>query len=172
MKLIIYTGTGEGKTSAAAGHALRALSHDLRVIVFQYLKPATDSEFTYLSSVSPLTLVKLSNITKFCDFSNIDYNDFYTHAIILKICHKNHDIIIFDEINILFSHNNNKKINDFLAMLTKYTNKNTIVIFTGRLNAEAFKVLYNHAIIVTDFIENKHEFNNNEFYKIMEGVDY
>ena len=171
MKLIIYTGTGEGKTCAAAGHALRALSHDLNVIVFQYLKPATDSEFTYLSSIGKLKFVKLSNITKLCDFSKTNYDNFHTCEISIKLFQTTYDLIIFDEINVLLSYNISR-INTFLSFLKSKTGEDTIIIFTGRLNAAAFRNLYNNALIITEFIENKHEFNDNEFYTIIKGVDY
>ena len=36
--IVIYTGAGKGKTSAALGQALRALGHELRVIFAQFVK--------------------------------------------------------------------------------------------------------------------------------------
>ncbi len=36
--IYLFTGDGEGKTSAALGHALRALGHNKNVIVIQFLK--------------------------------------------------------------------------------------------------------------------------------------
>ena len=36
--LIVFTGEGKGKTTAALGMALRAAGHDLRVLILQFIK--------------------------------------------------------------------------------------------------------------------------------------
>lgn len=46
--LRLYMGAGAGKTTAAAGLALRAVSHGKRVRVLQLLKPAISPEFAAL----------------------------------------------------------------------------------------------------------------------------
>lgn len=46
--LRVYMGDGAGKTTAAAGLALRAASHGKRVRVLQLLKPAVSPEFAAL----------------------------------------------------------------------------------------------------------------------------
>jgi len=38
--LLIYTGNGKGKTTAALGQAIRAAGHDLRVCIIQFIKGA------------------------------------------------------------------------------------------------------------------------------------
>lgn len=43
-KLHVYTGNGKGKTTAAMGLALRALGHDKKVLVAQFLKDGTSGE--------------------------------------------------------------------------------------------------------------------------------
>ena len=41
--LIVYTGAGKGKTTAALGMALRCLGHDMKVAVVQFIKGAIDT---------------------------------------------------------------------------------------------------------------------------------
>lgn len=51
-RVLINTGEGKGKTTAAMGTAVRALGRGLRVIVFQFMKGALDSgEVTVLENL-------------------------------------------------------------------------------------------------------------------------
>lgn len=56
--LRLYMGAGAGKTTAAAGLALRAVSHGKCVRVLQLLKPAISPEFAALQDKfgAPVTL--------------------------------------------------------------------------------------------------------------------
>ena len=52
--LIVYTGAGKGKTTAALGMALRCLGHGLKVVVVQFIKGAIDTaEERILKSFGP-----------------------------------------------------------------------------------------------------------------------
>ena len=42
-RIILLTGDGKGKTSSALGMALRAVGHDLRVCVIQFIKQSADT---------------------------------------------------------------------------------------------------------------------------------
>jgi cob(I)alamin adenosyltransferase len=50
-KIQVYYGNGQGKTSAALGNAIRAASNGSSVIVIQFMKGSTDSE--YLKRLEP-----------------------------------------------------------------------------------------------------------------------
>src|SRR5262249_61338960 len=41
--LIVYTGAGKGKTTAALGMALRCIGHGMKVVVVQFIKGAIDT---------------------------------------------------------------------------------------------------------------------------------
>lgn len=52
-KVLCFVGDGEGKTSAALGHAIRAAGHDKRVAIIQFLKGREIvGEFKYFSKSS------------------------------------------------------------------------------------------------------------------------
>lgn len=48
--IIIYTGNGKGKTTAAIGAALRAIANKKKVVIVQFLKPGTSSEIKLLKN--------------------------------------------------------------------------------------------------------------------------
>lgn len=53
----IYCGDGKGKTSAAMGLALRAAGSGMKVLVLQFLKDGSSSEFASLSHVPGIEVV-------------------------------------------------------------------------------------------------------------------
>ncbi len=49
-RIIVYYGSGEGKTMASIGHAIRALGHNRRVVILQFMKGRpTTGEYQFLS---------------------------------------------------------------------------------------------------------------------------
>ncbi len=52
--LIVYTGAGKGKTTAALGMAIRCIGHGLKVAIVQFIKGAIDTaEERALKSIGP-----------------------------------------------------------------------------------------------------------------------
>ncbi len=52
-KIIVYYGPGEGKTMASIGHAIRALGHNRRVVILQFMKGRpTTGEYQFLSNLN------------------------------------------------------------------------------------------------------------------------
>ncbi|NMA83499.1 MAG: cob(I)yrinic acid a,c-diamide adenosyltransferase [Epulopiscium sp.] len=49
----VYCGTGKGKTTAAIGQGIRAVGHDLKVIMIQFLKSNPTGELQTLKKLEP-----------------------------------------------------------------------------------------------------------------------
>jgi cob(I)alamin adenosyltransferase len=49
-KILIYTGNGEGKTTAALGHAIRFSGYGKRVAILQFMKGRKTGEYRFLES--------------------------------------------------------------------------------------------------------------------------
>ncbi|HOI54944.1 MAG TPA: cob(I)yrinic acid a,c-diamide adenosyltransferase [Phycisphaerae bacterium] len=56
--LIVYTGSGKGKTTAALGLALRAAGHALRVAVLQFVKARRSGEHEALARLGDLVSIR------------------------------------------------------------------------------------------------------------------
>lgn len=56
-RILVFTGNGKGKTTAALGLAVRALGHGLRIWICQFIKSdASVGEFRFLSSIDGVTV--------------------------------------------------------------------------------------------------------------------
>jgi len=56
--IMVYTGDGKGKTTAAVGQAVRALGHGYRVFMIHFMKGRDYGEFIATGGMSNLTLVR------------------------------------------------------------------------------------------------------------------
>lgn len=161
--LIIYTGNGKGKTTAALGQAVRALGQGKRVLMVQFIKSKKfkSGEDAMVRRLGRnFTLLKTGR-----GFVGIlgDKKPFSVHrkaaqkALALArraIGSHQYDLIILDEINIAV---NLKllKANEVLEVLKNLSPK-TILIFTGRAASKSF---IKRADLVTEMREIKHPFN-------------
>jgi cob(I)alamin adenosyltransferase len=170
--IIVNTGNGKGKTTAAIGQVMRALGHNLKVCIIQLFK----SEQFYGEQ----------NILK-----SLDGLDFFTFArehpyfnhnisldIVLKQClealdkireilkgNKNYDLIVLEEFNIALR-DQFIDINVFLELLKKLSYNSTVVI-TGRGSPQQ---LIEVADLVTEMKEVKHPYNSG--VKAQKGIEY
>ena len=164
--LIIYTGNGKGKTTAALGSACRALGRGKRVLVIQFIKslgwPSGEDHFLEKFQIpnSKLQIIKMG-----LGFVGILGNKkpISAHkkaaekalAFIRKaIAGGKYDMIVLDEINVAVDLKL-LKANDVLKIL-KQTPKEIIFILTGRGAPKSF---VKKADLVTEMREVKHPFN-------------
>ena len=171
--VLIYTGKGKGKTTAALGIVLRAVGHGLKVLMIQFIK----GEWYYgeLSSSKRLN-PEFEMIAAGKGFIGIldDDHDFGEHkksakdALILakeKISSKKYDIIILDEIN--YAINLKLVSTEEVIELINMRPKNTSIVLTGNYAPiEIIKV----ADLVTEMKEIKHPFQHG--IKAKRGIDY
>ena len=101
----VYTGNGKGKTTAALGLALRALGHDFKIHIIQFMKGNIDyGELKSLENIDGITLVQGGRE----DFVNPDDPDPIDLALArdaFELAKKvlnsgEYDMVILDELNI------------------------------------------------------------------------
>jgi len=171
--IVIYTGKGKGKTTAALGIVLRAVGHGFKVLMIQFIK----GEWYYgeLSSANRLT-PEFEMIAAGKGFIGIldDDHEFKEHrksaqdALILakeKILSKEYDIIILDEIN--YAINLKLLSTNQVLELIKIRPKKTSIVLTGN---HAPDEIIKAADLVTEMNEIKHPYQQG--IKAKRGIDY
>jgi len=166
--LIIYTGNGKGKTTAAIGSAVRMAGHNGRVLMMQFVKCEKNTgEFKYLKGGGDIDL-----ITCGCGFIFKDKNlDKHKKAakkgmqiLLEKLEDTFYNLVILDEIFYIVNY---KLIGsgELLNILHKFDKVDFIL--TGRDAPAEFVKL---ADIVTEMKEVKHPYKNGIPAK--KGIEY
>ena len=102
--IMVYTGPGKGKTTAAVGQALRALGHGYRVYMIHFMKGRDYGEFLSLENFSSATVVKAGR-DEFVKRGDPDPVDLelakrgFAHVSEALKSGK-YDIVVMDEINV------------------------------------------------------------------------
>jgi len=168
--IIVFTGNGKGKTSAALGVALRASGQGMNTLVIQFIKEKGKSGE---QNVCP-SLVKNIEIYPFGMGFIFKDDDLAPHVEMIEeawsfmegmLQKKKYDILVLDELNIVLSLNlfPLKKVTDFLQKKDCALH----VIITGR---DAPAELMELADIVTEMRELKHVFHKG--VESQRGIDY
>lgn len=176
--IVVYTGDGKGKTSAALGCAMRALGHGWRVLVIQFFKgdwPVVYGELELAKKLHPqFEVLQLGR-----GFVKImgDKKPFEEHveaaqaALKLtreKIFSGQYDVVILDEINYALGYMDFKliELEDVLELLrTKPPEMH--LILTGR---NAHPQVIEMADLVTEMREIKHPMKRG--IPAQQGLDY
>jgi cob(I)alamin adenosyltransferase len=177
--VIVYTGEGKGKTSAAIGLMARALGNRSRVAFFQFIKYWGVSEHVFIRDISPLFKDQLyfykggKGFYKAGDLSEPAITEeehkaaaVKTYKTALKAVQSGkYDVVICDEIN-------NALADGLLSQaevetLIKTRSPQTSLCLTGRNFPKAMLSL---ADIATNMTKLVHHFD--EKYIAQKGIDY
>ena len=175
--VIVYTGDGKGKTSAALGNVFRALGHGWKVLVIQFFKGDWPVVFGELESAKAHKNLEILQLGK--GFVKImgDKKPFEEHVIAAeqaitfakeKIFSGNYDLVVLDEINYAIDYLELQlvKLPDVLEIIDKKPS-NVHLILTGR-NAKPEVV--ERADLVTEMKEIKHPYKKG--IPAQKGIDF
>ncbi len=171
--VIVYTGKGKGKTTAALGMALRAIGYDYKVCMIQFIKGSWHyGEMTSSKRLEPefeLTAVGKGFVGIMDDKSPIeDHKKIADEALAIakqKITSEKYDIVILDEINYAINLGL-VKIDDVLKLIqTKPVNVN-LVLTGNHVRDEIIEL----ADLVTEMREIKHPFKSG--MRAKKGIDF
>ena len=171
--VIVYTGKGKGKTTAALGMALRAVGYNHKICMIQFIKGSWHyGEMTSSKRLEPefeLTAVGKGFVGIIDDKSPIeDHKKIAQEALRMaqeKINSKKYDIVILDEIN--YSVNLGLiNLQDVLDLILKKP-ANLNLVLTGNY---ARNEIIDLADLVTEMREVKHPFKLG--IRARKGIDF
>lgn len=176
--VIVYTGDGKGKTSAALGAAMRSLGHGLRVLVIQFFKgdwPVVNGELELAKKLYPqLEVLQLGKgfVKIMGDKKPLEeHTQAAQSALALtkeKMASGGYDLIILDEIIYALGYLDLKLIDlQDVLQLIKEKPPQLHVILTGR---NAPQALIDAADVVTEMREVKHPMKKG--IAAQQGLDY
>jgi cob(I)alamin adenosyltransferase len=168
--LIVYTGAGKGKTTAALGMALRCLGHGIKVAVVQFIKGAIDTaEERALKSFGDQVVFLRMGEGYTWETQNRERDTTYALDAWMAACGFLRDpcyaMVILDEFNIALNHEY-VNLSDVLPMLRARPPMQHVVI-TGR---GAPTELIDEADLVTEMKQIKHPFRKG--IKAQQGVEF
>jgi len=171
--LIVYTGDGKGKTTAALGMCVRAVGHNLKICIIQFVKGTWKyGELEGLKKLGPN--VELHVMGKGCVGILGDKLPVEEHReeaesalklAIEKVNSRKYDIVILDEINVAVKLEL-LPVRRVLELIESRPEEVTLVL-TGRgADPEIIKV----ADLVTEMLDIKHPYQLGIL--AMKGIDY
>ncbi|MGA2553617.1 MAG: cob(I)yrinic acid a,c-diamide adenosyltransferase [Smithella sp.] len=156
--VMVITGNGKGKTTAAFGQALRAIGQNYNVFVLQFMKGRKYGEFIAAEKYLPRLTIRMSGLDSFVMRDNPAAIDIELAEKGLDIARKaivsgKYDMVILDEINVAldFKLINLKEVIDLIKNKPPALN----LILTGRYAPEGIIKL---ADTVSEVKEIKHHY--------------
>lgn len=169
--VIVHTGPGKGKTSAALGMAIRAIGHDMKVGVVQFVKGAmTTGEKAVFDRFPDLIEFKPMGEGFTWDTQDRARDITVTRAawdeVKRMIADPSYAMVIADELNIVLRYDY-LPVDEVLATLAVKPHM-THVIITGR---NAPQSLIDAADLVTEMTQVKHPFREQNV-KAQRGIEF
>lgn len=168
--IIVNTGHGKGKTTAALGTAFRALGSGFRVYMVQFIKgPWKAGEHRMAEKLAPDLTIKRMGEGFTWDTKDRERDTEVAHEawdFCKELIEKNeHDLLIFDEINVALSLGY-LDVSEVIGALRGKPGKMHIIL-TGR---DAPQELVDVADLVTEMREVKHPFNTGIYAQ--KGIEF
>jgi cob(I)alamin adenosyltransferase len=168
--VLVFTGNGKGKTTAAFGQALRAVGQGLRVCIIQFMKGRKYGEFLAAERHLPNLTLHLSGLDSFVMRDNPAPLDIELARQGLDLARRavesgEYDMVILDEINVAADF----KLVPLADVLDLIRNKPTQLdlILTGRYTPPEILAI---ADTVTEMREIRHHYNAG--VKERAGIEY
>ncbi len=158
--LLVYTGDGKGKTTAALGMALRAAGHGMKVLILQFMKchEKIGEMKALIQTDLPITLKQYGRRvffrTRTCEIMDIHKARQGLEAFKKAVQDHAYDLIILDEINMAI-HFGLLEIEEVIEAIEQKPPKLHLVL-TGR---NAKEKLIEMADLVTEMREIKHHYH-------------
>ncbi len=171
--VIVYTGNGKGKTTAALGMALRAIGYDHKICMIQFIKGSWHyGEMTSSKRLEPefeLTAVGKGFVGILDDNTPKDVHQKIAREAIeitkQRILSEKYDIVVLDEIN--YAVNLGLVDVDDVLELVKIRPKKLNLVLTGN---HVKQQLVDLADLVTEMREIKHPFQKG--IRAKRGIDF
>ena len=170
--IIVFTGNGKGKTTAAMGQALRAIGQGLKVLMLQFIKGTWNyGELESIKRLDPDLVIRplgkgfVRSKSKLDDNEAIkNINQSWKQAE-NEILSDKYDMVILDEINYVIDFGL-LPVDKMLTLLEKKPNRLHIIL-TGR---NAHEKVIERADLVTEMVEIKHQYSKG--IKAQKGIEF
>lgn len=170
--IIVFTGNGKGKTTAAMGQALRAVGQGLKVLMLQFIKGTWDyGELKSIKRLDPDFMIKplgkgfVRTKSKLNDNEAIENINQSWEQAEDEIFSDKYDMVILDEINYVINFGM-LPVDKMLTLLDKKP-KRLHIILTGR---NAHEKVIERADLVTEMVEIKHQYSKG--IKAQKGIEF
>jgi len=168
--VMVLTGDGKGKTTAAVGQALRALGHGRKVFMIQFMKGRKYGEVLAVEKAFPEFIIRQSGLDSFVMRDNPAPIDIELAREGLKLARQvvasgEYDLVILDEINVALDF----KLVPLAEVVEMIENKPAALdlILTGRYAPQEILAL---ADTVSDIREVRHHYTKG--IKERAGMEY